>query len=48
MLQQFESLLRGILTDGLYLGAALKKHWSQEDIAVENLDDADPTKIEYL
>lgn len=48
MLEQFEALLRGILTDGLYLGASLKKHWTNEGTAVENLDDADATKIEYL
>jgi hypothetical protein len=26
-LEIFENLLRGTLTDGLYLGAALKRHW---------------------
>ena len=36
------------MTDGLYLGASLKRHWIQEETSNENLDGADPEKIEYL
>lgn len=43
----FEKILRGIITDGLYIGASLKRHWENSLVEVQDLEDTDPQKIEY-
>ena len=47
-LELFEKLLRGCLTDGLYLGASLKRFWEQYFQETENLEETDPQKLDYL
>lgn len=46
-LDLFEKLMRGILTDGLYVGASLKRHWQNYAIEAENLEPTAPEKAEY-
>ena len=40
-LELFDALLRGSLTDGLYLGASAKRHWAQLDQQLGDLDAED-------
>ena len=47
-LELFEKLLRGCLTDGLYLGASLKRSWEQYAQEADNLADDDQGRIDYL
>jgi hypothetical protein len=46
-LETFDKLLRGVLTDGLYIGAALKRHWEHALAEVSDLEDTDPLKVAY-
>ena len=46
-LEVFEKVLRGTLTDGLYLGAAIKRYWENYLIEVQDLEDTDPQKVAF-
>ena len=47
-LQLFQELLRGCLSEGLYLGAALKRYWAQLAHDVQGLDDTCEPRRAYL
>jgi len=46
-LEMFDKLLRGVLTDGLYLGASLKKHWQSYALEVADLGPDDPAVVTH-
>lgn len=47
-LELFQELLRGCLSEGLYLGAALKRYWAQLAHDVDGLDDGCEPRRVYL
>lgn len=46
-LEIFRELLKGSATDGIYLGAALKRYWENYHMDKKDLIDGDPAKEEY-
>ena len=42
--EMFERLLRASLTENIYLGASLKRHWDASTVEYDNLEDLDPQK----
>lgn len=46
-LEQFEKLMKGCLTDGLYLGASLKQYWDSYASQMNLVDESEPSKKEF-
>jgi hypothetical protein len=40
----FERLLRASLTENIYVGASIKRHWDTSTVEYENLEELDPHK----
>lgn len=46
-LELFDQLLRGVLTDGLYMGASLKRYWETYAVEVQDLEPSDPQRLAF-
>lgn len=46
-LEIFEKFMKGVLSDGLYLGASLPRHYSNYDMEMDALEEDDPLKVAY-